>query len=226
MLQGAAAVVTHWLNACSQSAMKPPVPRVISTSTLTPTYHYWDIRAGSIGTYADTDPDVWIRLGLKGNDRRMKKVDITLSPQFQGYAVVDGNILRNTDTIEGSKRDSKPRGRGQSIHRDLPAGVFGLDLTQDHIHVKDKVRDQVLGLLSPVGQQPIYLTIRCSVTAKHMPVTMQPGHFIVFSATRCWHVGYGGPQVVRLHAMIMPSSLCGQFKDHIFEESKSILLTN
>ena len=162
VLQAAVPVVIHWLDTCSQSATEPPVPRVISTSSLTPRYHHWEIREGSIGTYADLDPDAWIPIGLKGNDRWMKKVDITLEPQFQGYSVVDGNILRNTDTVEGNKRSSKPQRRDQSLHCDLPAGVFGLDLTQDHIHIKDKVRDQVLGLISPHGQQPVFLTIRCS----------------------------------------------------------------
>ena len=124
------------------------------------------MRAGNIGTYADTDPDAWIHLGLNGIDCWMKKVDTTLSHQFQGYSVVDGNLLRNTDTVEDSRRDSKPRHRDQDLHCDLPAVVFGLDLTQDHIHVKDKVRDQVLGLIGPDGQQPIYLPIRCSVTGR------------------------------------------------------------
>ena len=64
------------------------------------------------------------------------------------------HVLRNTDTIAGSKRDAKPQRRDQDLHCDLPAGVFGLDLTQDHIDIKDKIRDQVLGLIQPDGQQP------------------------------------------------------------------------
>ena len=90
VLPSALAVVTHWLDACSQSALKPPVPRVIDTSTLAPTYHHWEIRAGSFGTYVHTDPGDGIHLGLNGNDRWMKKVNIALSHQFQGYSVVDG----------------------------------------------------------------------------------------------------------------------------------------
>ena len=154
----------------------------------------------------------------------MTKVDITLDPQFRGYSVVDGNILRDTNTVKGHKRRSKPQCRDLSLHCDLPAGVFGLDLTQDHIDIKDKVRDQVLELIGPQGQQPVCLMVMCSVTGKSMPVTVQPGHFIVSSATRCWHAGFDGLQGDRLHAMIMPPSLCGQFKDQILEESKHILL--
>ena len=215
-------VVEHWLDVCSQSALKPQVPRIISS--LVPGYHHWEISEGSIGTYTPRDPDAWIPLGLSGNDRWMKKVDITLDPQLRGYSVVDGNILRNTDTVKGDKRKSKPQRRDQSLHCDLPAGVFGLDLTQNHIDIKDEVRDQVLELIGPQGQQPVCLTVRCSVTGKNMLVTVQPGHFIVFSATRCWHAGFGGLQGDRLHAMIMPSRLCGQFKEQILEESKHILL--
>ena len=142
MLQSAVAVVTHWLDTCSRSTLKPPVPRAIGTSTLAPTYHHWEIRAGSFGTYVHTDPGDWIRLGLNGNDRWMKKVDIALSHRFQGYSVVDGNVLRNTDIVESSKRDldAKPQRRDQDLHGDLPTGVFGLDLTQDHINIKDKIR--------------------------------------------------------------------------------------
>ena len=117
ILQSAIAVVTHLLNACSESTLKPPVPRVIGTRTLAPTYRHWEIRSGNIGTmsYADTDLDAWICHGLNGNGRWMQKVDITLSHQFQGYLVVNGNLLRNTDTIEGSKRDSKPKRRDQDL---------------------------------------------------------------------------------------------------------------
>ena len=57
-------------------------------------------------------------------------------------------------------------------------------------------------------------------------IQRMPDHFIVFSATRCWHAGYGGLQGDRLHAMIMPSVLCGQFKAQILKESKHVLLSN
>ena len=40
------------------------------------------------------------------------------------------------------------------------------------------------------------------------------------------HAGYGGLQGDRLHAMIMPSALCGQFEDHILKETKHVLLAN
>ena len=52
--------------------------------------------------YGHTNPGDWIHLGLNGNDRWTKKVNIALSHQFQGYSVVDGNVLRNTDLIAGS----------------------------------------------------------------------------------------------------------------------------
>ena len=226
VMPSALAVVTHWLDACSQSAWKPPVPRVIDTSTLAPTYHHWKIRAGSFGTSVHTEPGDWIHLGLNGNDRWMKKVDIALSHRFQGYPVVGGHVLRNIDIIAGNKRDAKPQRRYQDLHSDLPAGVFGLDLTREHNDIKDKIRDQVRGLIQPDGQQPVYLLIRCSITGKNILVTIQPGHFIVFGATRCLHAGYSGLQGNRLHAMIMPPVLCGQFKTQILEESKHVLLAN
>ena len=173
-----------------------------------------------------TDPDDWTGIELNGNDRWMKEVNITLSHHLQGYSVVQGNVLRNTDTVKGNKRNARPQRRDQDVHCDLPAGVFGLDLTQDHIIIKANIRDQVLGLIQPNGKHPVYLTMRCSVAGINVLVTIEPGHYIVFSATRCMHAGYGGLQGDRLHAMIMPSALCGQFKDHILEETKHVLLAN
>jgi hypothetical protein len=226
VLQSAVTVVVHWLDTCSQSALKPSIPRVINTHAEIPTYRHWEIKAGRFGSYIQTDPDDWTAIELNGNDRWMKTVNITLSNHLQGYSVIQGNVLRNTDTVGGSGRNARPHRRDQDVHCDLPAGVFGLDLTQDHIIVKDKIRDQVLGLIQPDGEHPVYLTIRCSARGSNVLVTIEPGHYIVFSATRCMHAGYGGLQGDRLHAMIMPSALCGQFRDHILEETKHVLLAN
>ena len=226
VLQSAITVVVHWLDKCSQSALQPSIPRVIDTHAEVPTYHHWEIKAGSFGSYTQADSSDWTSIGLNGNDRWMKIVRITLSDHFKGYSVIQGNMLRNLDRVKNSKRNAKPQRRDQDLHCDLPAGVFGLDLTQDHIIIKDKIRDQVLGLIQPNGEHPVYLAIRCSATNRKVLVTIEPGHYIVFSATRCMHAGYGGRQGDRLHAMIMPSALCGQFKDHILEEAKHVLLAS
>ena len=191
MLQSAEIVVKHWLDACSQSALRPPIPRVISTHAEVPTYQHWEIKAGSFGTYVQTDPDDWTGIELNGNDRWMKKVNTALSHHLQGYSVVQGNVLRNTETVKDNNRNARPQRRDQDLHYDLPAGVFGLDLTQDHIIIKDKIRDWVLGPVQPDDKHPVYLTIRCSVTGRNVLVTIEPDHYIVFSATRCWHAGYG-----------------------------------
>ena len=140
--------------------------------------------------------------------------------------MTDSNILRNTDAIQGSEQSAKPRRRDLSMHCDLLAAGFGLNLTKEHIHNKDKVRDQALVVLDPLEQQTISVVIRCSTTNKDLVVTVEPQHFIVFSATRCWHATYGGLKGDRLHAMIMLSDLSGHFKDHILEETKHILLTS
>jgi hypothetical protein len=205
-------MIAHWHEDQNQKT-SPQLPRVLTNSNPSCCQH-WDILEGSMGTYRNIAGKGWHEILLGGNSRWQKKVSLELDPRFMGYSVLESYVLKNDGS--GSAQDAH-----QELHCDLAAGVKNLDMSDSN--ATDLVRDRVLVVMGPAGHIPITVIVWDMQQQCQRHITIRPGQYLVFCATKCWHAGYGGVQGSRLHAMIMPSSEYEEHHKDILMEAKKTL---